>query len=94
MYKINEDGSVTRKEPDSNMVIALITTFLCCPLSLPLGIVSIVYSVRSKARYKSGDYQGAKDAADKVKTIALFNIVCNIIVCFIYNCTGIRNALF
>lgn len=52
-------------KPDSWMWLAICSTLLCC---LPLGIVSIIYASQVDSSYNRGDYQGAKQNADKAKT--------------------------
>lgn len=55
-------------KPDSYLVWAILTTFLCC---LPLGIVSIVYSVKVDNLYMTGQYAAAQEASENAKKYAI-----------------------
>ena len=68
-------------KPDNNLVWAILSTILCC---LPLGIVSIVYAAKVDGLYASGNYAGAKDAADKAKQYAIIGAVVGLVGSFIY----------
>lgn len=69
------------KRPDSNLVWAILCTFLCC---LPLGIVSIVYAAKVDGLYNSGDYEGAQDASDKAMKYAKIGAIVSVSLCILY----------
>lgn len=55
-------------KPDNYLVWAILTTFLCF---LPLGIVSIVYSVKVDNLYLTGQYAAAQEASENAKKYAI-----------------------
>lgn len=71
-------------KPDSNMVLAVLTTVLFC---MPFGIVSIVYATKVDGLYYAGDYAGALAASKSAFQWAMIGIVASIVV-------GILIALF
>lgn len=76
-------------------VLSVLSTFCCClPLgiiSLTMGIVSIVFATKVNSLLSVGNFQAAKEAADKAKMwgwislgVCLVGIVLGIIVSIIY----------
>ena len=72
------------------MLWAILSTLFCC---LPLGIVSIIYAAKVNKLYRTGDYQGAQDAADKAKKYALYGVICALVVHGIQFLTFIAGAM-
>lgn len=68
-------------KPDNNMLWAILSTLFCC---LPLGIVAIINAAKVDGLYRSGDYSGAKEAADNAKKYAQYGLVIGIIWIVIY----------
>ena len=68
-------------KPDNNMLWAILSTLFCC---LPLGIVAIINAAKVDGLYRSGDYSGAQEAADKAKKYAQYGLVIGIIWIVIY----------
>ena len=65
-----EDNTVTKQEPkkpNSQMVMAIITTILplitCTFFSLPAGIVSIVFASKVNPQFNSGNISGAQKSS-------------------------------
>lgn len=93
---LNPDGTVNRSgnydkpsRPDSNMLWAILSTLFCC---LPLGIVSIIYAAKVDGLYGSGDYKGAKDAADNAMKYAQYGAACFFVLFIIYFVIGLVAA--
>ena len=68
-------------KPDNNLVWAILCTLFCC---LPLGIVAIINSAKVDDLYRSGDYVGAQEAADKSKKYVQYGLVFGIVVLVFY----------
>src|SRR6188474_1925282 len=56
--------------PNNNLVLAILSTVLCC---LPLGIVSIVKAAEVNSKWAQGDYAGAQASADAAKKWAFIS---------------------
>lgn len=73
------------KRPLNYLVWAILSTIFCC---LPLGIVSIVYSVKVNSEYDSGNYAAAVKASNNAKTwivvTAIVGIVSTIVIYSIF----------
>ena len=57
--------------PNNNLVLAIITTVLCC---LPLGVWSIIKAAEVNGKWARGDYQGAQESAATAKKVAVWGI--------------------
>lgn len=68
-------------QPDNYLVWAILVTVLCC---LPLGVASIIYSVKVGSLYAQGDYNGAVDASQKAKKFAMIGGIGGLIFIVIY----------
>ena len=62
--------------PDNYLVFAIISTIFCC---WPLGIVSIINSVKVGSAYAEGDYEGAKEASVKAKKWATWTAIAGVV---------------
>ena len=51
-------------KPDSNMILAILTTIFCC---LPTGIYAIVQANKVDSLYYSGRYEEAEEASQSAK---------------------------
>lgn len=71
----------TMPKPGNNMVLAVLTTVLCC---LPLGVVSIIYASKVDSLYNAGDYDGAVSAAKSARTWALVGLIGGIVISILY----------
>lgn len=69
-YNSSENNNMYK--PDSYLVWAILTTFLCC---MPFGIVSIVYSTKVDSYWYAGQYSAAYDASHKAKVWAIASAV-------------------
>lgn len=67
--------------PNNNLVLAIITTVLCC---LPLGIWSIIKAAEVNGKWARGDYQGAQESAATAKKVALWGIGVGLLVIVLY----------
>ena len=66
----------TPMRPENNMLWGILCTVFCC---LPLGIIAIVFSNKVNTLYDSGDYSGAKEAADNAKKYAVMGAICGLV---------------
>lgn len=67
--------------PDTNLVLAIISTICCC---LPLGIVAIIYSSKVSGLYAAGQYQEALKASANAKKWAIWSIIAGIVFSVVY----------
>lgn len=67
--------------PNNNLVLAIITTVLCC---LPLGIWAIIKAAEVNGKWDRGDYIGAQESADMAKKVSIWGIVGGGVVTIIY----------
>lgn len=77
-------------KPDNYMLWAILCTLFCC---LPLGIVAIINAAKVDGLYRSGDYDGAQEAADNAKKYAQYGLIGGIIVGVIYFFIGMAGAM-
>lgn len=68
-------------KPDNNMLWAILCTLFCC---LPLGIVAIINASKVDGLYRSGDYAGAQEAADKAKKYAQYGAIFYVVFMVLY----------
>lgn len=68
-------------QPDNYLVWAILVTVLCC---LPLGVASIIYSVKVGSLYAQGDYNGAVDASQKAKKFAMIGGIGGLVFIIVY----------
>ena len=73
--------NITSANLDVNIVMAIVTTILCC---LPFGIVSLVYANRVNTKFHMGDYAGALEASNKAKTWWIVAMVCGVVAILVY----------
>ncbi len=59
------------KAPNNNLVLAIITTVLCC---LPLGVWGIVKAAEVNGKWERGDFAGAQASAALAKKVSLIGI--------------------
>ena len=57
--------------PNNNLVLAIITTVLCC---LPLGVWGIIKAAEVNGKWERGDYAGAQASAALAKKVSLIGI--------------------
>jgi hypothetical protein len=67
-----QPGWPGQREPDNNLVWAILCTFLCC---IPFGIVSIVYATKVSGLWAQGRYAEAQSAADSAKKWAIIGAI-------------------
>ena len=76
MFMENQQTFPPRQElpqrPNNYLVLAIITTFLCCNIT---GVVSIVYAARVDAKWAGGDYQGAISDSKNAKLWGLIGLI-------------------
>src|SRR5690606_22332804 len=63
--------------PNTHLVMAILTTILCC---LPLGVVSIVYATQVNSKWAAGDYQGAMAASESARKWWLASLISGIVL--------------
>ena len=67
-WPVHQPGSQYEREPDNYLVWAILCTAMCC---LPVGIISVVYSVKVSGLWASGRHEEARAAAKKAKAWAI-----------------------
>lgn len=70
-----------RPMPPTNLVLAIVTTVLCC---LPLGIVGIIKASNVSSAYNAGDYATAKKNSEDARKFCIWGIVIGGIFSIIY----------
>lgn len=68
-------------KPNSNMILAILTTVLCC---VPLGVYAITLANSVDTLYYSGEYQKAEMAAQDAKKWSIIGIVIGFVTCIVY----------
>jgi hypothetical protein len=71
-WPAQQPGWPAQREPDNNLVWAILCTILCC---IPFGIVSIVYATRVSGLWAEGRYAEAQSASDSAKKWAIIGAV-------------------
>lgn len=66
-----ESGNIPQR-PSNYLVLAIITTFLCCNVT---GVVSIIYAARVNAKWEGGNYQGAINDSKNAKLWGLIGLI-------------------
>lgn len=79
-----------RRKPDNNLVLAVITTVLCC---MPLGVWGIILASKVDNLWNSGNYAEAIENADKAKRVSIIGMVVGGIVSVIYIIAAVGGAL-
>lgn len=95
------DNNQKPEKPNNHLVMAILTTILCCAPGLPAGIASIVFSTQVNSKYNQGDYEGAERASKNAKIAWIIALVLGLIgvisyVVFVYiiaSDEGFREAL-
>lgn len=64
-------GGPSGVKPNNNLVLAIVSTLLCC---LPAGVVSIVYATQVDSKWNAGDRAGAELAAKNSRTWSYVSI--------------------
>lgn len=71
-----QTGNISRR-PNNYLVLAIITTFLCCNIT---GVVSIVYAAQVNAKWEGGNYEGAISDSKNAKLWGLIGLVGGFII--------------
>jgi len=74
---MEEMNQTPPEKPNNHLVMAIITTILCC---LPLGIVSIVFASQVNSKYTIGDYEGAEKASKNAKLFWIIALVLGLVI--------------
>ncbi|RNC87119.1 MAG: CD225/dispanin family protein [Winogradskyella sp.] len=76
MYENQDQQSFPPKDlpprPNNYLVLAIITTFLCCNVT---GVVSIIYAAQVNAKWEGGNYQGAISDSKNAKLWGLIGLI-------------------
>lgn len=73
--------NLPEKQPNNNLVWAILSTCLCC---LPLGIVSIVKAASVDKLWTEGKYNEARKTAEDAKKWALWSAITAAIFVLLY----------
>jgi hypothetical protein len=76
-YESAPVGPAGSEPPPSNLVWAILTTVLCCPIP---GIVSIVFAAQVNGKWAAGDYAGAAESSRKARLWAIVAAVAGLIL--------------
>jgi hypothetical protein len=66
---------VSNRPPDNNLVLAIITTVLCC---IPVGIAAIVYASRVNPLWAQGRHDEARQAAATAQKLMVWTVVAGV----------------
>lgn len=86
----NDYGSKYEPVPDNNLVLAIVSTILCC---WPVGLVAIIHATKVEKLWHSGQKELAKAKAEEAKNWAIGSIVLGVVVFVIYFFIGFFSAL-
>jgi len=78
---MTHDPNTAPPKPNNNLAWALVTLLACC---MPLGIVSIVYSMKVDTLYFQGQYKEAQENADLAKKWAIGGIIAALVFWGLY----------
>jgi hypothetical protein len=79
-------GSNAGPPPNNNLVLAILSTVLCC---LPLGIYAIVLSTKVNTLWAQGDEAGALKAAADAKKFSLIGAAITGVIVVLYVIFGV-----
>lgn len=71
----------TTQKPDNNLVLAILSTVLCC---LPFGIVAILKATKVDTLWAQGEQEAAIQAAADAKKWAIIAAICGAVWAVIY----------
>jgi hypothetical protein len=80
-YESAPVGPAGSEPPPSNLVWAILTTILCCPIP---GIASIVFAAQVNGKWASGDYAGAAESSRKARKWAIIAAIAGVVLALIY----------
>ncbi len=75
------EDNQNRPKPNNYLVLAIITTVLCC---LPAGIVSIVYATKVNEAHAKGDFEAAEAASKNAKTWGIVGLAVGAVGILLY----------
>ncbi len=78
------------QRPDNYLVWSILSLVLCC---WPFGIVAVVFSSQVNSKWERGDYEGARQAANKAKTWTIVSAISGLVVGMIYFIAVLTGAL-
>jgi len=67
--------------PQNNLVLAILVTIFCC---LPLGVAGIVFAAQVNSKWAAGDYNGARESAEKAKKFSIWGAIAGVVVIVLY----------
>lgn len=76
-------GSVNPTElpPNNNLVLAILSTVLCC---LPTGIYAIVKATEVNSKWNAGDRAGAIASAEQAKKWSIYGAIAGVVAMVLY----------
>lgn len=75
------DGGGKPAKPNNNLILAIISTVMCC---IPLGAVGIYYAYQSDLAYNAGDYTKAESNGKSARNWSIASIVSGFVFIVIY----------
>ena len=72
----NGFNNVPQLPPKNYLVESILMTVLCC---LPFGIVALLSATKVEGLFRSGDIEGAQNAADQAKKYCKWGLICGIV---------------
>ena len=64
-------------KPDSNLIMAIITTVLCC---VPVGGYAIYLAIQSDQAWKNGDAATAAEFGAKARQFSIYAVIAGLVV--------------
>ena len=78
---VNNAPQAPGPKPDNHLVLAIVTTLLCC---MPLGVWAIVLASKVDSLWATGHYAEAQENADKAKKVSIIGLIVGGIFSIIY----------
>jgi hypothetical protein len=76
--------------PGYLLPLSILATLFCC---LPVGIISIIFSVQARSKSQAGDYAGASQAVRRANISLIIAVVSGVVVIAVIFAFGLLGAV-